>query len=46
MYTPGPMSNDIQLYLAVFMELVSFPEKIQKEVIPVVGLSQSLHQLS
>jgi dolichyl-phosphate mannosyltransferase polypeptide 3 len=24
------------VYLAVFMELVSFPEKIQKEIIPVV----------
>ncbi|KAJ4336116.1 hypothetical protein N0V95_008710 [Ascochyta clinopodiicola] len=24
------------LYLAVFMELVSFPEKIQKEVVPVI----------
>ena len=30
------MSNDAQLYLAVFMELISFPEKIQKEVVPVV----------
>ncbi|KAL1656596.1 hypothetical protein SLS61_001062 [Didymella pomorum] len=29
------MSNIVQLYLAVFMELVSFPEKIQKEVVPV-----------
>ncbi|KAF2033596.1 dolichol-phosphate mannosyltransferase subunit 3 [Setomelanomma holmii] len=24
------------LYLAVFMEVVSFPEKIQKEIVPVV----------
>jgi hypothetical protein len=31
------MSNIVQLYLAVFMELVSFPEKIQKEVVPVVN---------
>jgi hypothetical protein len=30
-----------QVYLAVFMELVSFPDKIQKEIVPVVryGLS-------
>ncbi|KAH7345937.1 dolichol phosphate mannosyltransferase-like protein subunit 3 [Pyrenochaeta sp. MPI-SDFR-AT-0127] len=24
------------LYLAVFMEVVSFPEKIQKEIVPVI----------
>jgi dolichyl-phosphate mannosyltransferase polypeptide 3 len=24
------------VYLAVFMELVSFPDKIQKEIVPVV----------
>jgi hypothetical protein len=27
-----------QIYLAVFMELVAFPEKIQKEVIPYVRI--------
>jgi hypothetical protein len=25
-----------QIYLAVYMEVVSFPQKIQKEVVPVV----------
>jgi dolichyl-phosphate mannosyltransferase polypeptide 3 len=36
------MSNGAQLYLAVFMELISFPEKIQKEVVPVVCRTVSL----
>ena len=38
-HVPLDPSNIIQLYLAVFMELVSFPEKIQKEVVPVVRKS-------
>lgn len=38
--TPWQMSNNMQLYLAVFMELVSFPEKIQKEIVPVVWHSK------
>jgi hypothetical protein len=42
--TPGPMSNSIQLYLAVFMELISFPEKIQKDVVPVVSKSSRQRQ--
>jgi ketopantoate hydroxymethyltransferase len=26
-----------QIYLAVYMEVVSFPQKIQKEIVPVVS---------
>jgi len=38
------VANWGQIYLAVFMEVVSFPEKIQKEVVPVVRpTTHSLH---
>ena len=30
-------TDNVQLYLAVFMEVVTLPETIQKEIVPVVS---------
>jgi len=40
------MANILQIYLAVFMEVVSFPEKIQKEIVPFVRTVQPFVAIS